>query len=493
MKKYFSDSQAKNSNLLDYFVIFLLCQREKQPLVKNIVKEGIYNMKVVVVGCTHAGTSAVKSILANHPNAEVTVYERNDNVSFLSCGIALYVGGVVKDAAGLFYSSPEELTSLGAKVKMEHDVESIDVDHKTVTAKNLKTGAEETVSYDKLVMTTGSWPIVPPIPGIQSTNVLLCKNFNQANVIIEKAKDAKKVVVVGGGYIGIELVEAFVESGKEVTLIDGLDRILNKYLDKPFTDVLEKELVDRGVTMALGENVQEFKADAQGNVAKVITPSQEFEADMVIMCVGFKPNTTLLTGKVDMLPNGAIEVNEYMQTSNPDIFAAGDSAVVHYNPSGTKNYIPLATNAVRQGMLVGHNLTEEKLAYRGTQGTSGLYLFGWKIGSTGVTLESAKLNNLEVEATVFEDNYRPEFMPTTENVMMELVYEKGTNRIVGGQLMSKYDITQSANTLSLAVQNKMTVEDLALSDFFFQPHFDRPWNYLNLLAQAALKDINEAK
>ncbi|MGC6769674.1 NADH oxidase [Enterococcus sp. LJL51] len=447
-------------------------------------------MKVVVVGCTHAGTAAVKNILANHPEAEVTVYERNDNVSFLSCGIALYVGGVVKDASGLFYSNPEELASLGAKVNMEHEVESIDVDKKEVVAKDLKTGSVETISYDKLVMTTGSWPIIPPIPGIDSENILLCKNYNQANVIIEKAKDAQKVVVVGGGYIGIELVEAFVESGKQVTLIDGLDRILNKYLDKRFTDVLEQELVDRGVQLALGENVQEFKTGADGKVEKVITPSQEFDADMVIMCVGFKPNTSLLDGKVEMLPNGALVVDEYMHTSNPDIFAAGDSAVVHYNPSDTKNYIPLATNAVRQGMLVGYNLTENRLAYRGTQGTSGLYLFGWKIGSTGVTMESAALNGLEVEATYMEDNYRPEFMPTTENVMMELVYEKDTNRIVGGQLMSKYDITQSANTLSLAVQNKMTVEDLALSDFFFQPHFDRPWNYLNLLAQAALADIN---
>lgn len=448
-------------------------------------------MKVVVVGCTHAGTSAVKSILSNHPEAEVTVYERNDNVSFLSCGIALYVGGVVKDPASLFYSNPEELASLGATVKMEHDVETIDVKEKTITAKDLKTGEIETVTYDKLVMTTGSWPIVPPIDGIQSENILLCKNYNQANEIIEKAKSAKKIVIVGGGYIGIELVEAFAESGKEVTLIDGLDRILNKYLDKPFTDVLESELEKQGVTLALGENVQQFVADESGRVKTVVTPSQSFDADMVILCVGFKPNTTLIEGQLDTLPNGAIKVNEYMQTSNPDVYAAGDSAVVHYNPSGTQNYIPLATNAVRQGLLVGHNLTKNNLAYRGTQGTSGLYLFGWTIGSTGVTKESAALNNLDVEATLFEDNYRPEFMPTTENVKMSLVYEKGTNRIVGAQFMSKYDITQSANTLSLAVQNKMTVEDLAISDFFFQPHFDRPWNYLNLLAQAALADIKK--
>ena len=450
-------------------------------------------MKVVVIGCTHAGTAAVKSILKNHPEAEVTVYERNDNISFLSCGIALYVGGVVKDPAGLFYSNPEELSSLGATVKMEHDVTDVDTENKTVTAKDLKTGVTETVSYDKLVMTTGSWPIIPPISGIDAKNVLLCKNYNQANEIIAQAKEAKRVVIVGGGYIGIELVEAFVESGKQVTLIDGLDRILNKYLDKPFTDILEKELTDRGVTLALGENVTEFITDEEGKVKQVATSTDTFDTDMVILCVGFRPNTKLIEGKVDTLPNGAIKVNEYMQTSNPDIFAAGDSAVVNYNPSGTQNYIPLATNAVRQGLLVGNNLTDHKMAYRGTQGTSGLYLFGWTIGSTGVTKESATLNDLEVQATVFEDNYRPEFMPTTEKVMMELVYEKGTNRIVGAQFMSKYDITQSANTMSLAVQNKMTVEDLALSDFFFQPHFDRPWNYLNLLAQAALGEIETAQ
>lgn len=443
-------------------------------------------MKVVVVGCTHAGTAAVKNILANHPDAEVTVFERNDNISFLSCGIALYVGGVVKDPAGLFYSNPEELTSLGATVNMEHDVTNIDTDAKKVTAKDLKTNEEKIVDYDKLVVTTGSWPIIPPIKGIESKNVLLCKNYNQANVIIEQAKDAKKVVVVGGGYIGIELVEAFAESGKQVTLIDGLSRILNKYLDEPFTNLLEKELVDRGVTLALGENVNEFVADESGAVTKVVTASQEFDADMVILCVGFRPNTDLLRGKVDMLPSGAIKVNEYMQSSNPDIFSAGDSTVVHYNPTGKDQYIPLATNAVRQGMLVGQNLVEQKVKYRGTQGTSGLYLFGWTIGSTGLTKESAALNDIDVNVTVIEDNYRPEFMPTTENVLMEIVSEKGTNKILGAQFLSKYDITQSANTLSVAIQNGMTLEDLALQDFFFQPHFDRPWNYLNILAQAAL-------
>ncbi len=441
-------------------------------------------MKVVVIGCTHAGTSAVKTILKEYKEIEVTVFERNDNVSFLSCGIALYVGGVVKDPAGLFYSSPEELKQLGADVKMKYDVLEVDTEKKIVKAKNLETGELVEESYDKLVNTTGSWPVIPKIPGIEAKNILLCKNYNQANEIIERAKTAKKVVIIGGGYIGIELVEAFAESGKEVTLIDGLDRILNKYLDPEFTDILEAELENRGVKLALNQCVKAFHETNEG--VTVETELGQYEADLVILCVGFRPNNELLKGKVDMLPSGAIIVDDYMKTSNPDIYAAGDSCAIRYNPSGSPAYIPLATNAVRMGMLVGKNIVADTMAYRGTQGTSGLHLFGYHIGSTGVTVNSAEAFGLQVQSVFLKDKYRPEFMPTTEDVFMKLVYEVGSNRIVGGQMMSKYDCTQSANTLSLAVQNKMTVEDLALVDFFFQPHYDRPWNYLNLLAQAAL-------
>mgnify|MGYP001749629328 FL=1 len=176
-----------------------------------------------------------------------------------------------------------------------------------------------------------------------------------------------------------------------------------------------------------------------------------------------------------------------MKTSHPDVFAAGDSCAVNYNPNGGHAYIPLATNAVRMGALVGKNIAGDKVRYRGTQSTSGLHLFGWNIGSTGVNEGSAKHFGLDTRSVYVVDNYRPEFMPTNEKIYMKLVYEVGTNRIVGGQVMSKYDCTASANTLSLAIQNKMTIEDLAYVDFFFQPVFDRPWNYLNILAQAAVE------
>ncbi|WP_258168849.1 FAD/NAD(P)-binding oxidoreductase, partial [Paenibacillus sp. AR247] len=305
-------------------------------------------MKVAVIGCTHAGTAAVKSIAAQHPEAQITVYERNDNISFLSCGIALHVGGVVKDAGGLFYSNPEELAGLGAVTRMRHEVLAVDTNAKTLNVRNLVTGEEFTDSYDKLVVTTGSWPVIPKMEGIDLDNVQLCKNYAHAQEIIARAADAERITVIGAGYIGIELVEAFHELGKQVTLIDNMDRVMAKYLDRDLTDLAEQALKDRGVQLALGRTVEGFHG-SEGKVREVVTTDGTFEADMVVLCIGFRPGTDLLKGQVDMLPNGAIIIDDYMRTSNPDVLAAGDSCAVRYNPTGTAMYIPLATNAVRMG------------------------------------------------------------------------------------------------------------------------------------------------
>ncbi|WP_105614478.1 FAD-dependent oxidoreductase [Vallitalea okinawensis] len=436
-------------------------------------------MKIAVIGCTHAGTAAIVNAATLYPDAEITVYERNDNISFLSCGIALYVGGVVKDPQGLFYSSPEELSKLGVKTKMRHDVIDVSIEEKKIKVKNLE--SEETFedTFDKLIITTGSWPIIPPIEGIDMENILLSKNFYHSNTIIEKAEKAENIVVVGAGYIGVELVESFQAQGKNVTLVDSMDRILSKYLDKEYTDIAEEAFVEKGIKLALGETVTRFEG-VDGKVSKVVTAKGEYDADLVILCIGFKPNTALFKGQIDMLDSGAIIINEHMQTSHQDVFAAGDSCAVIYNPTGESRYIPLATNAVRMGTIAARNLIESKAKYLGTQGTSGIKIYEYCIAATGLTEESAKDAGLKVKTVTVKDNYRPEFMPTYEEVMLKVVYEEESRRIVGAQLLSKADLTQSINTMSVVIQNKMTVDELAYVDFFFQPHFNKPWNILNL-------------
>ncbi|MDA3733911.1 FAD-dependent oxidoreductase [Niameybacter massiliensis] len=444
-------------------------------------------MKVIVIGCTHAGTAAIVNTKKLYPDAEVTVYERNNNISFLSCGIALHVADVVKDPKGLFYNSPEGLSELGVVTKMEHDVIKVDVKNKCVEVKDLNTGETFEDTYDKLIVTLGSWPIVPPIPGIELENIVLSKNYNHSQAIIEKAKQVNRIVVIGAGYIGVELAEAFEILGKETVLIDAETRIMSKYLDAPFTDKAEEAFTDHGVKLATGEKVVRFEG-IDGKVNAVVTGKGTYEADLVVLCIGFKPNTTLLQGQVDMLPNGAIIIDEYMHTSVEDVFAAGDCCVVNYNPAGESRYIPLATNAVRMGTLVAMNLVQPTLKYMGTQGTSGIKIYDYNIASTGLTEEAAKATtDLKVQSVTITDAYRPEFMPTHEEAMIKLVYEEGTHRVLGGQILSKYDLTQLMNTLSVVVQNNMTVEELAMTDFFFQPHFNKPWSLLNLVALKALE------
>ena len=437
-------------------------------------------MKIVVIGCTHAGTAAILNARKRYPQADISVYERNDNISFLSCGIALYVGGVIKNPEGLFYCSVDELKAKSVKTYMKYDVTEVDIRAKKLKAKSLDSGEVVEDTFDKLIITTGSWPIIPPIPGIEYDNILLSKNFNHSNEIIERGKNAKKVVVVGAGYIGVELVEAFQENGKEVVLIDAEERILSKYLDKEFTDIATKTFEREGIKVATGEKVTKFE-DKDGKVSAIVTDKgNKYQADMVIMCVGFHPNTKIFEGQIDMLGNGAIVVDAYMQTSAKDVMAAGDCCAIYYNPTKSYQYIPLATNAVRMGTLAAINLKGPRVEHPGTQGTSAIKIYENCMASTGLTEENAKTKGFTVDSVTVTDNYRPEFMPSNDQVTLKVVFEADTRRILGAQLTSHHDLTQSMNTLSICVQKEMTIDELALVDFFFQPHFNKPWNFLNL-------------
>ncbi|MEK3909598.1 FAD-dependent oxidoreductase [Oceanobacillus sp. FSL W7-1309] len=446
-------------------------------------------MKVAVIGCTHAGTAAINNIVNLYPNAQIDVFEKNDNVSFLSCGIALYVGGVVKDPNGLFYASVEHFERLGVNMHMNHEVTACNLDGKQIQARDMKTDETKSYSYDKLIIASGSWPVTPPIPGSDLENVLLCKNFEHAKEIIKCSESARNVVVVGAGYIGVELVEAFEENGKNVTLIDSEERILNRYLDDTFTSPVEASFKQRGIEFALNQTVSQF--EGTGTVKKVITDKGEYNADLVVMCVGFRPNTGLFKGQIEMLDNGAIIVDSYMRTSVQDVYAAGDCCAVPNNATKQHSYIPLATNAVRMGTLVAHNLLNPILEHPGTQGTSGLKIYNHNIASTGLTESAAKLAGLSVASATMEDNYRPEFMPENAVIQIKLVYETETHRIVGAQVISDADFTQAINTISVGIANHMTIEQLALTDFFFQPHYNKPVNFLNQVALKAMAKETE--
>lgn len=444
-------------------------------------------MKIVVVGCTHAGTAFIVNAKRKYPESDIVVYEKNDNVSFLSCGIALSVSNIVTEPDKLFYNSPQNLSGMGINMNMNHEVIRIDIKNKVIRVKDLRSNNEFEDNYDKLVLTLGSWPIIPKFHGGELDNILLCKNYNHAKEVIERAKIAHNVVVIGAGYIGVELAEAFEMQGKYITLVDAEERIMSKYLDKEITSIAEEEFMKRGVNLKLGQKVKSFKGEG-GRVVAVETDKETIKADLVILCIGFAPSTKLIENQLTTLKNGAIVIDDYMRTSHKDVFAAGDCCIVKYNPAKDDRYIPLATNAVRMGTLIAENLVNPTLKYLGTQGTSGIKIYDKCIASTGMTEEVARATtNMNIASVILKENHRPEFMPSFSEVIIKLVYDKDTERILGGQIISEHDLTQHMNTLSVVIQNNMTLKELAVTDFFFQPHFNKPWSILNSVALRALQ------
>lgn len=441
--------------------------------------------KIVVVGANHAGTAAINTMLDNYSGNEVVVLERNFNTSFLGCGMALWIGDQIQGGGeGLFYSSPEQLREKGAKVSINTEVEKIDFDKKIIYYSNKEDGKVEE-SYDKLILATGSLPIIPPIPGRELENVQQVKLYQDAQAVIEKLElgGINHVTVVGSGYIGVELAEAFKRKGKEVALLDIADGCLTGYYDPEFSNLMKQNLIDNGIDCKFGQALEEIKGDKK--VEAVKTSNEEFATDMVILCVGFRPNTELGKGKLEQFKNGAYIVNKKQETSVKDVYAIGDCATVYDNAVDGINYIALATNAVRSGIIAAHNACGIAIESIGVQGSNGISIYGLHLISTGLTAEKAAKFGYEVETTSFEDNQRPEFMKENDIVKIKIVYDKKTRRVLGMQCASRYDMSMVNHMFSLAIQEHVTIDRIALLDIFFLPHFNKPYNYITMAALTA--------
>ena len=441
--------------------------------------------KIVVVGANHAGTAAINTMLDNYSGNEVVVLERNFNTSFLGCGMALWIGDQIQGGGeGLFYSSPEQLREKGAKVSINTEVEKIDFDKKIIYYSNKEDGKVEE-SYDKLILATGSLPIIPPIPGRELENVQQVKLYQDAQAVIEKLElgGINHVTVVGSGYIGVELAEAFNRKGKEVALLDIADGCLTGYYDPEFSNLMKQNLIDNGIDCKFGQALEEIKGDKK--VEAVKTSNEEFATDMVILCVGFRPNTELGKGKLEQFKNGAYIVNKKQETSVKDVYAIGDCATVYDNAVDGINYIALATNAVRSGIIAAHNACGTAIESIGVQGSNGISIYGLHLISTGLTAEKAAKFGYEVETTSFEDNQRPEFMKENDIVKIKIVYDKKTRRVLGMQCASRYDMSMVNHMFSLAIQEHVTIDRIALLDIFFLPHFNKPYNYITMAALTA--------
>ncbi|MDO4669893.1 MAG: FAD-dependent oxidoreductase [Aerococcus sp.] len=449
-------------------------------------------MKTVIIGTNHAGIAAANTLLDNYGDQqEIVMIDRNTNMSYLGCGTALWVGRQIEDYHGLFYTKMEDFEAKGAKIMLETSVTDIDFDKKEVHA-TTKAGEEIVEAYDKLILATGSLPIQLPIPGADLDDIYFLKLFQEGQAVDHALarEGVETVAVIGSGYIGVEIAEAAKRRGKNVLLFDAAPSSLASYYDPEFAKLMDENLEEHGIESHYGELAQAFLGNDEGKVTGIRTDKGEYQADVVISCVGFKPNAELGGDHFKRFANGAYHVDRTFQTSDPDVYAIGDCANNYSNALKADVYSALASNAVRSGIVAAHNLAGTKVEGAGIQGSNGIEIFGLKLVSTGLNLHAAEKAGIAVKYVDFEDLQKPGFMPADENaqVKLRIIYAADDHRILGAQMASRYDMSMGIHMFSLAIQEGLTIDRLQLLDIFFLPHFNQPYNYITMAALTADKD-----
>ena len=445
--------------------------------------------KVVIVGASHGGHESAIELLDKYDDVDVTVYEAADFISFMSCGMQLYLEDKVTHRDDVRNFKAEDIEKRGGKVYASHLVTGIDPDKHTVTVKDLETNTSKDVHYDKLILSSGVTPQTLPVPGSDLGKSYFMHGRDWAMQLKDAASNPniKNVAVIGAGYIGTEASEVFAKDGKHVTLMDMIDHPLETYLNQKFTHILEP-IFKKHMDLKMGAKILGFEGDKK--VTKVKTDSGDVDADLVVIAAGVKPATDWLKGVIDLDERGFIKTDDYLRTNHEDIMAIGDAIKPLSIPANQKMPIALATTARREAQYIVNNIFDKKPAYpfKGVVGASALGFFDYKFATAGLNEFSAKRLGIDHAESYYEDSMRPAYVPSTNNpeVYVSLTFNPLTHQILGGAVLSKYDITAQGNVLALAISHKMTLEDLAEQDFFFQPGFDRQWSLLNLAAQHAL-------
>ena len=441
-------------------------------------------MKILVLGVNHAGTSAVRTILALDGNKqhEVVVYDRQKSISFLGCGIALSVSGVVKEATDLFYCNPQKLKLMGGNINTGYEILNVDIKNKKVLVENIATKEQKTETYDKLIYALGSHPIPSNAENSHLKNVIVCKTYADS---IELKRDGlddniKTIAIVGAGYIGIELAEAFVKKGKKVHIIEMNDRILANNTDSEIAHVLQGELIKNGIELNLNQKVIKYSSK-DGKLSQVTTDKETFDIDLVIESIGIKPNTSIIDG-LEKISNGAIKVdNKSRSLSDPNIYVLGDAAAIYFASSKQYQNIALATTAVKTGIVSAADIMGiDPISLDSVTGTNALCVFNKKIATTGLTHVQAKHLGMNAGEIYFEDNDLPEWMGTVEKVAIKLVYDLDNMKLLGAQILS-YDKNNHSEwilALSLSIQQGLTLFQIATSDVYFLPHLNKPFNFV---------------
>lgn len=444
-------------------------------------------MKVIVVGGVAAGMSAASKIIRTQLDTEIIVYEKGEFLSYGACGIPYLISNVIKDPKKLIARTKENFEKMGMEINLLHEVIDVNPTEKTVTVKNLNTNKTTNNSYDKLLIATGASPIKPPIEGIQLNGIETVSTYDDGvrlKEIFATNKDIKNVLIIGAGFIGIEMAEAMLEMDKNVTMVEFKNQILPNF-DEDIVIPLQEELISKGIHLKLSERVIEFKGE--GKVSQVCTDKDCYDVDFVILSVGIRPNTAFLkdTG-IEMLRNGAIKVNKKMESSIVDIYSAGDCASVYHRVLDTfDNFIPLGTNANKQGRVVGEVICGKNVKFEGAMGTSMIKVLDMEAAKTGISEREAKERGFDYKAVTIKANNHAGYYPNPQKVMIKLIYNPRIYELLGAQIVGYKDAAIRINVFALAIHAGVRTYDLSMVDFGYSPPFSGVWDAIHIAANQA--------
>lgn len=439
-------------------------------------------MKVVIVGGVAGGATAAARIRRLDENAQITVFERSGFISYANCGLPYYIGGVITDREELTLQTPESFYDrFKVDVKVRHEVTDIYPDRKTVAVKNLETGEVFEENYDKLLLSPGAKPIKPPFKGLDSDRLFTLRTVEDTLRIKEYVdrEKPKSAVIAGGGFIGLETAENLSELGVDVTVVDLLPQLMAPF-DSDMASFIHGEVRKHGVKLALGRRVEDVY-DENGKMVVAIENGSTLTADMVLLAIGVAPDTSLAErAGLRLGVKKSIVVNDRMETSCPDIYAVGDAVQVKHFVTGEETLVSLAGPANKQGRIAADNICGKDSRFGGSQGSSVIKVFDLTAASTGINEKTAKALGIDYDKVILSPMSHAGYYPGGRVMTMKVLFEKGTYRILGAQIVGSEGVDKRIDVIATAIRAKMKATELIELDLAYAPPYSSAKDPVNM-------------
>ncbi len=450
-------------------------------------------MKVLVIGGVAAGTKTAAKLKRENRDLDVTLITKGENISYAGCGLPYYVGGVIENKSDLIVNTPKSFSDL-TQVEVKTGIEALSIDRnkKIVNAINLNNNEEVKFNYDKLVIATGADPVKPPIEGIDLEGVYYMRTPNDAIAVREVVENdnVKRAVVVGGGFIGLEVAENLHEMGVKTTLVEAMDHIMPGF-DDEVCSYVEDELMENGIMVLTEERLISIEGD--NKVKKVRTDKRAMKADIIVMAVGIRANTKIASDcGLELETNKTIKVNEYMQTNDEDIYAVGDCVTVKNILSGKPVWSPMGSSANKEGRCVAKTISGEKTPFNGVLGTGIVKLLNLNAARTGLTEKDAKNLGYEVESVIVPIDDKAHYYPDSKMIIIKLIADKNSKRVLGAQIFGEGNVDKQIDIVATAITFNATIGDLQNLDLAYAPPFSTAIHPLGHVANVLLNKIDGA-